>query len=274
MDVAIYPIINSEFGLPFVVHGVGSQTSQPHFIREEGYPVHQIIFCTSGEGKVFLEGEVYHIKKDDYFYIKPNVPHEYYGITDCWGTDWITFDGDGVVSTMEKLNLCTAIGRISKNKKRIHIAFNKIYTALKSNVPFSGFVSSGAVYDLFIELYIAKCSELEENNLQTNFQIEKVIEYMDKHYQEPITLEELAQLVEITPQHLCKIFKKTLNIRPFEYLSKKRIQEAKKLLGTSNLSIKDIGKAVGFNDKSYFYLMFKRYEMVSPSEFRGSYKRK
>ena len=49
----------------------------------------------------------------------------------------------------------------------------------------------------------------------------------------------------------------------------KRIQDAKKMLSDTNMSVNDIAHSVGYNDCSYFCAIFKRYEMISPSEFRG-----
>jgi YesN/AraC family two-component response regulator len=65
------------------------------------------------------------------------------------------------------------------------------------------------------------------------------------------------------------VFKKYMNLRPFEYLTKKRIQEAKRLLVQTSTPIAKIGKMVGYEDKSYFGYVFKKYEKVTPSEFRG-----
>jgi YesN/AraC family two-component response regulator len=93
------------------------------------------------------------------------------------------------------------------------------------------------------------------------------------HFSEDISLEILADITDITPQHLCKIFKKCLYMRPFEYIAKKRIQEAKKLLIDRSMSIKAIGEAVGYKDSSYFCAIFKKHELISPAEFRGSAKR-
>ena len=160
-------------------------------------------------------------------------------------------------------------GKMLRNKQKIQMVFNKILATLKNNVPISGFVASSLLYDLFLAFYIEKRAEIDASNVQENSLINTIIEYIDNHFQEQITLDELAQLVGITPQYLCKVFKKSLHIRPFEYLAKKRVQEAKKLLSNGNMPIKDVGKAVGYKDKSYFYVMFKRYEMISPSNFRG-----
>ena len=60
-------------------------------------------------------------------------------------------------------------------------------------------------------------------------------------------------------------------MRPFEHLAKKRIFESKKLLIETDLSIADVAKAVGYNDCSYFCVVFKRQEGVSPADYRVAF---
>jgi YesN/AraC family two-component response regulator len=93
--------------------------------------------------------------------------------------------------------------------------------------------------------------------------------YIDAHYNEDITIDELSEFVKVTPQHLCRIFKRHLDLRPFEYLAMKRIKEAKTLLSNTQMTVNDICHTVGYRDCSYFCAIFKRYELISPSEFRG-----
>ena len=82
-------------------------------------------------------------------------------------------------------------------------------------------------------------------------------------------MEELSDQIHATPQYLCRMFKRHLNVRPFQYIAMKRIQHAKILLTDSDLSINEIAHRVGYNDCSYFCAIFKKIELISPSEFRG-----
>ena len=59
-----------------------------------------------------------------------------------------------------------------------------------------------------------------------------------------------------------------LGIRPLEYLARKRISEAKVLLINTDKSIYEIGKETGYNDANYFGIVFKKYEGISPGEYR------
>lgn len=84
---------------------------------------------------------------------------------------------------------------------------------------------------------------------------------------------ELADLIDLSPQYLCRLFKECLSLRPFEYLARKRIQQAKLLLLEDKLNINEIAAEVGYNDCSYFCAVFKKHEMLSPAEFRSLHKK-
>lgn len=98
-----------------------------------------------------------------------------------------------------------------------------------------------------------------------------IMDYIDQNYMNDITLNDMAKVVNLSPQYICRIFRETLNMRPFEHLTKKRIFEVKNLLMDTKLSINSISKAVGYNDCSYFCAVFKRQEKISPAEYRYLY---
>lgn len=270
MDASIYPIVNEESGLPFVVCGIGSQSNQCHIVRNEGYNLHQIIFCTKGKGILKINQQEYEISEGTYFYLKPHEPHEYYKLTECWATDWILFNGENIFYTLSKLGLSGSRIGYFKSNGNIKNLFNDIIITLKGKDSFSGFISSNLLYRLLIEIYRYSYQGIDLHRTQDTAIIEPIINYINKHFTEEISLENLAKVVKITPQHLCKVFKKRLYMRPFEYIAKKRIQESKNLLRNGDMTIKDIGKTVGYKDSSYFCAMFKKYELISPSDFRGS----
>ena len=100
-------------------------------------------------------------------------------------------------------------------------------------------------------------------------QLQTVTEYIENHYGICITLEDLSSIINVTPQHLCRLFKQAYNMRPFEYVTRYRLKCAKELLLNSNdYTVKTIAEMVGYNDTSYFCDTFKEYEGCSPLEFK------
>ncbi|PAJ75078.1 AraC family transcriptional regulator [Pseudoalteromonas sp. NBT06-2] len=95
-----------------------------------------------------------------------------------------------------------------------------------------------------------------------------------KAYMEPdITLDKLAESLSIIPRDLSMLINRHFGINFYEFINKYRIEEAKKMLVDpehKNTTITDIYLAVGFNSKSVFYTFFKKFESVTPSQFRQS----
>jgi AraC-like DNA-binding protein/mannose-6-phosphate isomerase-like protein (cupin superfamily) len=101
----------------------------------------------------------------------------------------------------------------------------------------------------------------------TTAAIELTQEYMVQHYQEPLTLEQLAQLAGLSVSHYSRMFKKVIGYSPIDYLTHLRMDRAKELLVLSDYRYKLIANSVGYSDEFYFSRMFKKVVGVSPREY-------
>jgi two-component system response regulator YesN len=105
-----------------------------------------------------------------------------------------------------------------------------------------------------------------------NTNIRKLLEYIDKHYMEPLTLTDVANHFHFNPSYLSSYFSTHNNEGFIEYLNKIRIEEASKQLVTTSLSVSEISMNVGYSDHSYFCKVFKKIKGVSPSQYRRKLK--
>lgn len=94
------------------------------------------------------------------------------------------------------------------------------------------------------------------------------VEYIAGHYDQSLHLSDIAEEVHINPQHLCKIFKKELGETINEYMTRIRIEEAKRLLREEHKLAYEVAEQVGFKDAAYFSLIFKKITGVSPKNFK------
>ncbi len=165
---------------------------------------------------------------------------------------------------MQRLRFPDYICKKTKNIDNIKRIFDMIYTSAK------GSGSMDEKCSLLVYEYIMAVRNLlllnEDNS--ANSVIKNAIKYIDKNFNKDISLQELSELCGISKQHFCRVFKKKLGIRPLEYLARKRISEAKVLLINTDKSIYEIGKETGYNDANYFGIVFKKYEGISPGEYR------
>ena len=98
----------------------------------------------------------------------------------------------------------------------------------------------------------------------------QVLEFIEKNYANPITLQELSASVSMSPKYFCRFFSEMTHQTPVDYLNRQRIEEACLQLAATDDSITEIAYRNGFNDLSYFIRTFKKYKGMTP----GKYKRR
>lgn len=105
-------------------------------------------------------------------------------------------------------------------------------------------------------------------NRTRNLRVELVIDFMNANLQRSISLTELAGVANLSPSHVCRLFKTHTGLSPGEYLRRLRMDKARHLLSTSVLSVKQIMAVAGYNSKSHFVRHFRRSFGLTPSEYR------
>lgn len=102
-----------------------------------------------------------------------------------------------------------------------------------------------------------------------NLQVfEKAMKYIQENFRRPLKLREVARYVHVSDCHFSHGFKRFAGMSFEEYLTKLRINEAKRLLLTTDMRVKEVGAAVGYRDPNYFGRMFREEVGVPPSKFR------
>jgi len=95
-----------------------------------------------------------------------------------------------------------------------------------------------------------------------------VTDYIDRCYQDKLTLKTLAAICHGTPYHLHRTFKKVLGITPVDYIHQVRIKNAKAMLISSSASIAEVGAFVGLSNTPYFITLFKKKTSYTPEGYR------
>jgi AraC-like DNA-binding protein len=111
------------------------------------------------------------------------------------------------------------------------------------------------------------CNLLKKNNGKID--PKKIITYIEENYSKDIYLDEMADRFGTSGSYISRYFKQTVGVNFHRYLSNIRIQEAKKLLRSTDRTISDISEAVGFNNRNIFLRMFKKLEGINPSDYRS-----
>ena len=98
--------------------------------------------------------------------------------------------------------------------------------------------------------------------------LQAAFNYIELHYDEPLTVPQLASLCNMSPNYFSRTFNLQMGMNVNEYINYIRISAAEKLLISTTMNITEISTAVGFNTTSYFIKLFKSYKHMSPKQFR------
>ena len=120
-----------------------------------------------------------------------------------------------------------------------------------------------------VEWYYDKiCETVEDSRSETRNTTKKVKDIIDKRYREKLTINSIANEIFLTPTYVCLVFKEDTGMTINEYLTRVRMNAAKKMLTETDIKFTKIAEQVGYADSSYFSKLFKKLEGVLPSEYR------
>lgn len=272
MSTLIYPILGEEEHLPIYIVGMDSTDNLVNISKPNGYPYPLFVYCSNGKGLLEYSNHSIAFKKNEWIFIPSFTPCTFLvSLSPCKLTS-IVFDGCDIINLLDSLKLTRPLIICTHNDSEPVQLLSQIKELLKENVYIDGYINSALIYSLAINLSIHNrhhtCKN-EQNKVNTLFPI---VQYIYNNFRKSITLEELSDIALLSPQYICKLFKEYFGARPFEYIAKIRIQYSKKLLVTTNKSINEISKQIGYKDSSYFCAVFKRQEKITPAEFRNNCK--
>ena len=116
--------------------------------------------------------------------------------------------------------------------------------------------------------------ELEQTEFNSNTppelcrKLRHAVAHIDQNLQKNLSLTDLAAIAEMNPQYFARTFKNWVGLPPHRYIIEKRIERAKFLLETTELSLSDIASEVGIASQSHFTTLFHRVTGMTPREYR------
>lgn len=124
------------------------------------------------------------------------------------------------------------------------------------------------IYFLLQRMIVERNEKQNPIKKQRERLVYKILDYINEHYAEPLTLEKISAEFYISKSNLSHAFKKEVGLSPMQYMMQRRIGEAQSLLVETSTAIQDIEYKLGFSDSAHFSKMFKKYVGVTPNEYR------
>ncbi|WP_432663332.1 AraC family ligand binding domain-containing protein [Wukongibacter baidiensis] len=229
--------------------------------KRDHYLIHIII---NGEGTFEKDGNIYKLKSGQGFLIKPDEITKYKAdIQNPWSYYWFGFHGKNVEAYLDQLNIeLTGFDVSELTEKLIKNICDMSYMEMKNELYSRGMVLT------FLGSILKDQEEIKEKNYGKNGCIDEVCQYLYSQYSSIKKMEEVARAVQMDQEYISRKFKKVMGINMKEYLLQIKIENAKKLLEYTDMSIAEIGDSVGYPDPFYFSKMFKKKTGQSPKGFR------
>ena len=271
-----YPPTEDVSFMPYFLHSIGLHELQPPLARPLGHEYDQFFYNSNGSGTLIMNGIGYDLPEGSAFFIPAGVPHEYYPSGDIWDLRWMLPRGDGLPAMYRKLGLENGGVYKLADYRPLDIIINKMHNEIIADNHNGNLFASAYVVEFIMEFARQTGNISTEHNSVADYSDKDTYlkytdilrDYIKYHFMHNITLNELCHLIDVTPQHLCRIFKQCTGMRPVEYITHIRLDYAKNLLANTKHSISDISVWCGFENQNYFWRIFKKNVNMTPGEYR------
>ncbi|MGG1880049.1 MULTISPECIES: AraC family transcriptional regulator [Paenibacillus] len=239
----------------------------------------EIIYIVEGTGTFRIGGKSYEVRPGDVAVYNAGVPHEEFSSSSepfkliyC-GVSHVHIEGVPLghllPASVEPVVPC------EKYAYKVESYLSEILQECDSQVLGYETLSSNLLMSLITLLYRIIDVKHPFDPLKDKNEITvRTKQFIDKNYTRSITLKEIADTLYVSQHYLSHLFKKELGDSPVNYLIKRRIEEAKRLLRDSDAPIHEIAFRVGYGNDKYFSMLFKKVTGQSPSAYRDSEKPK
>ncbi len=236
----------------------------------------EIIFVVDGRGCTTVNDERIEFQKGDILIYNPNVEH-YEESSLSEPTEFMFFALDKFeITELPQNHLLpseySVIYHSGDSYSTLYDLFKKMIKEFENKDDF--YVEIAQNISRTILMYIFRAINYADQSFnpnRSNGALDKAIRYINENYKSSISLEDIADACYINKYYLSHLFTKFKGMSIGKYVLSLKIDEAKRLLETSNLSINAIAERTGFNDPNYFSRTFKKESGMSPLQYRKSF---
>lgn len=277
---AVFEQLNTELSSSFILRqfDVSKFDAPFHF-----HPEYELTLILKGEGQRYVGQQVNDFFSGDLVFLGSNLPH-------CWVNQPIEnenasaiviqfgelFLGKGIVDLPEMKKVKTFL---EKSKSGFEIA-GKTKETLTEKIVALQYKTSLQKIAVLLEILdiLSQTTEIKtiddfffehRYNQSETARFQKIFSYLIENFKEEITLEQIANIADLSPTSFCRYFKNITKKTFVEVLIEFRLQYACQLLNKTDLPIQQVAFESGFGDVPYFNKLFRKHKNLTPKEWRG-----
>ncbi|WP_025716892.1 AraC family transcriptional regulator [Paenibacillus sp. 1-18] len=239
-------------------------------VGPKAVPYFYFIFVLEGQAEFIYKQKKYRVQKSDLFCFFPHLAHEYY-------TDqehplqkvWIAFEGPKSLALLERIGIKPSAPFMANavSKEILELISHLFSIVNDSSRQGSDLARLITLHQIFEELSRDK-SDVLRSLVCSDYWLQQGKDYIDMHYCDRITIEQIAEHVGVDRAHFSRKFHSTFLISPAKYLQNLKIDQAKRLLEKTTYNLSIIAQSIGYTDMSTFSKAFKKTAGIPPREYR------
>lgn len=251
--------------LPFFVYCAGQIGAKKDCYTKTWYlDGFLLLVTTRGQGQFSYQGKTCTLEAGDAVFIDCAQYHEYSTAGDFWENYYIRFDGSAARTYHDYINhggwRVLACRDINATRKLMGEIIN-LCILPDDHAPLE--------ISLALTRIMTELGCLGGETVDMAPAVMQAKQFIDKNYEKKISLEDISHASLLSPYHLSRIFKAQLGISPHAYLNSVRLEAAKRLLLTTQLSVQSISDRIGFSNVNILIRLFKNAAGMTPTAFRS-----
>lgn len=254
------------------------------------HPEFEINLVYGGTARYHIDYDYFDSQAGDIILIRPNAPHSIHPIDErTHETDSLLFHLDMLgASHLDKTNMLyfqplqkdffKCVPRIQSHQpgyEEIRLCLLGIFELVKHQPPYFELPLKSQLFHLFYLLYRHHyiVRKNTDDMYRKNEKLRGLIEYIQQHYAENLTIESLADQMSYSKTHFMAVFKQQTGTSCMDFILQTRLRAATELLTHTLKPVLEIATEVGFNNLSNFNRQFKHYYHMTPSNYRQQFRK-
>ncbi|MGM7723859.1 helix-turn-helix domain-containing protein [Metabacillus sp. Hm71] len=255
----------SDFAYKALYHLIYSgtfYTNSDYHVNRNNWNSFLFLYVEDGKMIVKFENKEYCATKGEFIFLNCYKPHIYYSEGNST-FKWVHFAGNASRAYFDQIfskHGCV-FPTIQNNLKMLMSQLLENAEKKQNDEEHISILISKILYEL------NKIAFKQQD--QMNTVVTKAISFIEANFSKELTLEDISSHVNLSPYYFLRLFKKSTNVTPIQYVIRHRLNHAKHLLQNTDSSIKNIAFTCGFQSETHFINSFKKANGLPPNKFRN-----